>query len=355
MDKIYLRKTIKLMFAVPLAYCLMLVLDIDVGSDFLGLLLVYMSIWLFPDPIGLKKIILLKILWIGFLFLLAGAFTAALWGINSIVIFIYILLTGLGVLIWMPSEITTGNLCTGVYIGLLALTSTRPYTQAVYYFIVIAIGIVVGWSTERLFWPIFDQQGIEKQVSKTFLILQDLSDRAFQATDLSSARDDVPLQVLTGQADSSMRATMKALKIASMTGSLSPTDRDIWAQAIAIQGKLLAHLSAISQFFQDNRDNPLLQELDPELPTLGCSLSETFAGLSRAMVSQQAAGQLPNPSFDLQHLQTRLKEMREVDISQSFDLRSHLAIGLIEHGLESLVTDLTQTLTWQEKRRFTVQ
>ncbi len=218
----------------------------------------------------------------------------------------------------------------------------------------IAIGIVVGWSTERLFWPIFDQQGIEKQVSKTFLILQDLSDRTFQATDLSSTGDDIPLQVLTGQADSSMRATMKALKIASMTGSLSPTDRDIWTQAIAIQGKLLAHLSAISQFFQDNRDNPLLQELDPELPNLGCSLSDTFAGLSRAMVSQTAARQLPNPSFELQQLQTRLKGMREADTGQSFDLRSHLAIGLIEHGLESLVTDLEQTLTWEKKRRFTV-
>ena len=96
----------------------------------------------------------------------------------------------------------------------------------------------VGWSTERLFWPIFDQQGIEKQVSKTFGILQDLSDRAFPATDLSSAREDTPLQILTGQADSSLRATMKALKIASMTGSLSPMDRDTWSQAIAIQGRL---------------------------------------------------------------------------------------------------------------------
>ena len=354
MDKIYLRKTIKLMFAVPLAYCLMLVLDIDVGSDFLGLLLVYMSIWLFPDPIGLKKIILLKILWIGFLFLLAGAFMASLWGINSIVIFIYILLTGLGVLIWMPSEIATGNLCTGAYIGLLALTSTRPYTQAVYYFIVVAIGIVVGWSTERLFWPIFDQQGIEKQVSKTFRILQELSDRAFHCPDLNLAGDDAPLQILTGRADSSMRATNKALKIAAMTGSLSPMDRDTWAQAIAMQGRLLAHLSAINQFFQENRDNPLLQELAPELPNLGRSLSATFAELSLAMVSQQAAVQLSNPSFNFQQLQSRLEGMREEGADQSFDLSSRLAIGLIEQGLERLVSDLSQALTWEEKRPLTI-
>jgi hypothetical protein len=76
--------------AAPLAYSLMLVFDVDIGSDFLGLLLVYMSIFLFPNPIGLKGLILLKILWSGFLFMLAEAFTAGLWGVNSIVIFIFL-------------------------------------------------------------------------------------------------------------------------------------------------------------------------------------------------------------------------------------------------------------------------
>ena len=144
MDKVYLRKTIKIAFALPLAYSLMLVLDIDINSDFLGLLLVYMSIWLFPDPIGLKRVILLKLLSIVIMFVVAGAFTAGLWGINSIVIFIFALLMGLGLMAWMPSAIPTGNLCNGMYIGLLTLNSTKPFTQGAYYFLVILLGMAIG-------------------------------------------------------------------------------------------------------------------------------------------------------------------------------------------------------------------
>ncbi len=354
MDKIYLRKVIKLAFAVPLAYSLMLVLDIDINSDFLGLLLVYMSIWLFPDPIGLKRIIMLKLLWIIFLFVLAGGFTAALWGINSIVIFIFALLTGFALLAWMPSAITTGNLCNGMYLGLLTLNSPKPFTQGAYYFIVIALGMAVGWSVDRLFWPIFDQQGIERQVSQTFRILKELNDCAFHPTDISSTAKYISPSILASQADNSIRATNKALKISAMTGSLSPLDRDKWTEAIALQARLMAHMKAISQFLQDHRENALLSEIDPELSALGSSLSANFAELSVAMVFQKSAVQLSNPSFDFQHLQSRLTSMRETGIGKSFDLPSRLAIGLIERGLERLVTDLLEMERWQEIRRSNV-
>ena len=350
MDKIYLRKVIKLAFAIPLAYSLMLVLDVDIGSDFLGLLLVYIGIFIFPDPIRLKGFLLLKLLGIGFIFLLAGAFTAGLWGINSIVIFIFILLAGLGTLMWMPAEIANGNLCNGAYLGLLTLTSTRPYTQAAYYFLVVAIGIAVGLSVERLFWPIFDQQNIERQVSQTFRIFQEMSDRAFGQTELSSGGSSSPLSVLTSRGNSSLRAINKALKIASMTGSLSPLDRDRWTQAVALQGRLLTHLCAISQFLQENKENPLLHELDPELSALGHSLSSTFARLSMVTVSPEAKVQLPNPSLDFQNLQSRLTAMREAGAGGSFDLTSRLGIGLIERGIETLVTDISQVFAWQEKK-----
>ena len=123
---------------------------------------------------------------------------------------------------------------------------------------------------------------------------------------------------------------------------------------IRVQARLLSHLSAINQFQQENRNNPLLQELEPELSALGRSLSSTFAGLSTATVAPQAAVQFPNPSLEFQNLQSRLTGLSEAGADQPFDIASRLEIGLIDRGLERLVSTLNESLAWQARRCATV-
>ena len=180
-------------------------------------------------------------------------------------------------------------------------------------------------------------------------IFQDFSDRAFDRSDL----DCSSLKELTAQADSSIRATNKALKIAAMTSSLPQSDRDareVWMQVIAMQARLLVHLLAISRLLQDNRENLLLHELATELSALGESLSATFAGLSVAIVDQQPGKKLPSPELDFQRWQNQLNRMRTAGTTQSYDLASRLSVGLIEHRLEGLILDLSKILSWLERR-----
>ena len=228
------------------------------------------------------------------------------------------------------------------------------YTTAVYMLILFAITMGMGWLVERLFWPILDQPGVARQVSETFRIFQEFSDRAFQWTDVSTDGGDGSLAALSARAKRSIRATNKALKTAAMTSSLPLSDRDDWAQAIALQMRLLAHLVAINSLLQENRENTLLHRLAPELSALGHTLSVTFAGLSVAIVSQHPGIQLPSPNIDFQRWQTRLTNMRTAGTTQSYNLASRLALGLIEHRLEGLVKDTSKILAWLETRRSNV-
>ncbi len=354
MDKIYRRKLLKIAIATPLAFSVALVLDIQPSLSFLGPLFVFNTIWLFPDPIGLKRVLLLKLITLFLPMFLAGAFAAGLWGINSIVLFLFILLAGWGIQTWMPSAVNLGLLPLGIFLAVIVLNSSSPYTTAVYMFLLMSVGMGLGWLAERLFWPIFDQRGIERQVSETFQLFGDFSARAFQGAALRADGGDGSLEALTAQAKGVMRATNKALKVAAMTESLSPSERDSWGQAIALQGRLLVHLLAISGLLQQNRENSLLQELAPELSALGDTLSATFAGLSVAIVSPHPGIQLPSPEIDFQHWQARLKGIREAGTTRSFDLASRLAVGLIEHRLEGLVRDISNSMAWLETRRSNV-
>ena len=350
MDKTYRRKLLKIAIATPLALSVALVLDIESGLVFLGPLFVFSTIWSFPDPIGLKQVISLKLITLLLPLSFAAAFMAGLWGINSIVLFIFVLLGGWGIQTWMPSPISLGLLPTEMFLAVTVLNSSAPYTTAVYMLLLLAISLGLGWLVERLFWPIFGHQGIEVQFSKTFRIFQDLSDRAFDFSDL----DHSSLKDLTAQADSSIRATNKALKMAAMTGSLPQSDRDTreaWLQAIAMQARLLTHLLAISGLLQDNWENPLLEELAIELSALGESLSATFAELSVAIVDQQPVRQLPNPEREFIQWQNQLNNMREAGTTQLYNLVNRMAVGLIEHRLDGLISDLSKILSSLEKGR----
>ena len=212
--------------------------------------------------------------------------------------------------------------------------------------LLLAISSGLGWAVDRLFWPVLERQGIETQVSGTFRIFQELSDLAFQLTDISFEQADSSLKTLKARVNGSLQASNKALKTAAMTGGLSQSERDRGEQAIALQVRLLTTLLATGQLLQDNRDNPLLQELEPELSSLGRSLSATFAGLSAAMVSQQAEVQRLNPRGDFQRWQTRLAAMRAAGTTQSFNLVSRLMVGLLEYRLEELVADISKGLAW---------
>ena len=144
MDKIYRRKLLKIAIATPLALSVALVLDIDPGLSFLGPLMVFNLIWLFPDPIGLKGFILIKQLLLFLPVFFSAAFMAGLWGINSIVIFLFILLAGWGLQIWMPSAISLGLLPVGMYLATSVLNSSAPFTTTVYMLVLLAICLGVG-------------------------------------------------------------------------------------------------------------------------------------------------------------------------------------------------------------------
>ena len=351
MDQIYRRKLLKMAIASPLTITLALVLNLDLFMSFFCPLMAFIVIWLLPDPIGLKQVVVLKLVpSLAVLFLIA-AFMAGLWGMNSIVLFIYILLAGWAFQTLMPSVVSMGFLNLVIFLPMIVLVASNPYTKAVDLWLLMTIGFGMGWLVDRLFWPIFDQQNLEQQVSQTFRAFQSFSDFAFYRTDLGPDGGGRSLENLRDRADGSIRATQKALKTASAIGHLSPSERAAWEEAIALKSRLLAHLIASSHLLQDNRENPLLQELEPELSALGHGLRTTFAGLSEAIVAKQAAVQLPSPRLDFQRWQTRLTGMRAAETTRAFDLASRLAVGLIDHRLEALVTDLSKTLAWLETHR----
>ncbi len=151
MDKIYRRKLLKVAIATPLALSVALVLDIDPGLSFLGPLMVFNTIWLFPDPIGLKQFISLKLITLLLPMSFTAAFIAGLWGINSIVLLIFVLLAGWGIQTWMPSAVTLGFLPTEMYLAVTVLNSSAPYTTTVYMLVLLALALGLGWLVERLF------------------------------------------------------------------------------------------------------------------------------------------------------------------------------------------------------------
>ena len=350
MDKIYRRKLLKMAIATPLAFSVALVLDIDPGLSFLGPLFVFIAIWLFPEPIGLKKFMSVKLLSICIPMLFVGAFVGGIWGINSVVLFIFILLTGWGIQIWMPLSIKLGFLPMAMYLAATVLNSSAPYTTAVDMVILFVIALGLGYLVERLFWPILEQQSIKRQISETFILFKNLNDLTFQPKDLSSDVDNKSLKALAARANRSIRAANKALKTATITSSLAPSDMDAWAEMIALQRRLFENLLAISRLFQEYRENPLLHEFVPEFSVLGHSLSATFSGLSLAILSQNPLEQLPNPRIDFECWQKRLTSMRIAGATQSYNLANRLAVGLIEHRLDRLLTEISKSLTWLEIR-----
>ena len=275
-----------------------------------------------------------------------AAFMAGLCGINSIVIFILLLLIGWGVNRWIAMA-NIGLFYPSAFTAMMVLNSSSPYTTAVEMSLLITIAFGLAWLVDRLFWPVFGKEGIEQQISATFKIFRDMSDCAFYNIELSEGYVDR----LAARADASLRATRKALKTAAMSSGLSPFERDNWEQAIALQERLLTHLVAISRLLQDNRENPLLQELASELSALGNSLSATFARLSIATVDQQYKIQLSSPNIDFQNWQTRLTSIRRAGMTFSFDLADRLKVGLIEYGLEGLINDISESLVWLEAHR----
>ena len=62
MNKKTLYKLIKLAIAMPLAFSVALVLNIQASLSFFGPLYVFVVIWLFPDPIELKRFVVNKML-----------------------------------------------------------------------------------------------------------------------------------------------------------------------------------------------------------------------------------------------------------------------------------------------------
>ena len=251
----------------------------------------------------------------------------------------------------MPSALSLGLFSSAMFVTANVLMSSAPYTTVAYMIVLLGISLGLGWLVERLFWPIFDQQSIERQMSQTFRIFQELSDRTFPRTDLSTNGGDGSLEALYVQAKKSMRTSNKALKTATMTSSMPPSELNAWIEAIALQGRLFAHLLAISGLLQENRENSLLQELAPELSALGDSLSKIFAELSVVIVAKHPRIQLPNANIEFRQWQNRLTEIRVEGLTRSYNLPSRLMVGLIEHRLEGLMSETAKILSWLDKRR----
>lgn len=345
MDKIYLGKVVKMAIASSLGISLALVLNLDLFLSFFCPLMTFIVIWLLPDPIGLKRILLFKIIPPLAVMLFLGAFMVGLWGMNSIVLFIYVLLAGVLIKTLIPPIIRVAFMNMLIFFPMIVLVAPNPYTKAVNLWLLITMGFLLGWLVDRLFWPVFEQEGIKRQVSATFRMFEQISEKIFQNREFSL--DD--LTTLANRANSSMAKADKDLKTSAVTGSMNPAERDIWGQAIALQIRLLAHLLAISRLLQENKENPLLQELAPELRALADSLNSTFASLSVAVVSPQLRSQITNSNFQFQRWQDRLKDIRNGDINQSYSLGNRLAVALIEHRLQGMVKDLCQCLALLDK------
>ena len=167
MDKIYRYKLIKLAIAMPLVFSIALVLNIQASLSFFGPLFVFVVIWLFPDPIELKRFVVQKMLLVMAVVSIFAAFIASFSYINSVIIFLFILLTGWGIKIWIPVAVNLGLTPIGIFTAMAVLRSSAPYTTVVYMMILISVGVVSGLLVDSFFWPVYSSRVIEKQVSQT--------------------------------------------------------------------------------------------------------------------------------------------------------------------------------------------
>lgn len=344
MDKIYLHKVIKTAVAVPLSFNLVQVLDINPALSFGVPLLVFLLICHLPDPIGLKRVAAVKVAQFISSMLLVGAVMAGLWGGNVVSIFLAVFMFAWSTKTWSPAMLGMVPPC--MFYVTIVLLAPAPYAMAVEAILIIIVGIGFGWLVDRLFWPIFSQSGIEQAVSAVFQVFAEMSDLTSRPIEQRPG----DLDSLVARAEASLRGANKALKIAAMTGSLTVSEREAWGQVLAQQARLLGHLLALQMLLQENQANPLLQAIAIERSALGNSLQTTFAWLSVAIVSQPAEQERPNLTLHLQQWQSRLTRTLASGPTPSLDLASCLAVELIDHRLQGLVTDLSQSLAWLESR-----
>ena len=343
MDKVYRYKLIKLAIATPLAFSIALVLDIQASLSFFGPLFVFVIVWLFPDPIELKRFLIGQMLPLMAATSIFAAFIASFSYTNSVIVLLFILLTGWGIKIWMPVAVRLGLISMGIFIGTAVLRSSAPYTTAVYTMTLILVGIALGLLVDSLLWPVYSSQIVEKQVSQLFHLLESLGRDALNLDEDNSNFSSQNLQIEKG-----IQGISKGFKIAIMTHSLSSSEQQKWEQLIGLQKQMALHLQELRELTHKNQDDPLLNQLKPELSALNNTLSQTFLALATVTFSPASNQLFPNPQVSLQQWQNRLNKMRENGETQSFDLISRLRVGLIEHRLEGLVKTLCESITLLE-------
>ncbi|MGK7945616.1 MAG: hypothetical protein AB4058_14220 [Microcystaceae cyanobacterium] len=346
MDQVYRYKLIKLAIATPLALSVTLVLNIQASLSFFGPLYIFVVVWLFPDPIELKQIIIGKMIALFTVTSVFAAFIAGMTEVNSVIILAFVLLTGWVVKTWLSVSVRLGLLSLGIYLGIPVLVSSAPYTTAVYIMTLILVGVTLGWLVDRLFWPVYSSKIVEKQVSQLFHLLETLN-----RSILSPSGDQSDSSSLTLQIKATIKGIGKAFKIATMTNSLSSSEQQRWGNLIQLQRQIFLHLQELGELIQKYQYNPLLNQLRPELSDLNQTLSQTFLALATITLDSTSNLIIPNPNLNLQQWQNKLNEMRDNGETQSFNLTSRLIVGLIEHRLEGLVKTLCETITFLETSR----
>ncbi|MDJ0579439.1 hypothetical protein [Crocosphaera sp.] len=344
MDKVYRYKLIKLAIAIPLAFSVALVLDIQASLSFFGPLFVFVVILLFPDPIELKRFIVKKMLLVMAVASILAAFIASFSYINSVIVFLFILLTGWGIKNWIPVAVNLGLTPIGIFTAMAVLRSSSPYTTLVYMLVLISVGVAFGLFVDSFFWPVYSSQIVEKQVSQLFGTLEILSQDA-----LGFEEDDSKINSQNLQIEKQIKGINKALKIAVMTNSLSVTEQQKWEQLIILQKKTFLHLQELRKLIHTNKNNFLLNRIKPDIYPLNDTLSETLLTLANVTLNPTSNLLLPNPNINLQRWKNHLNKMRENGETQSFDLISRLNVALIEYSLEGLVKTISESITLVEE------
>ena len=241
--------------------------------------------------------------------------------------------------ILIPPAICLALLPLTAYNATTVLTSSTPYTSAVDNILLLSLGLGAGWLVERLFWPTNNKTILEKQISQTFKLLNQLSHLAFfQGVPSAAGIDSNSLEALNRQITTSISSNSKTVQTSFASGELAPNNRENWDKMISIQYQLLVQLLALLQLLKDNQDNELLQELTSELDKIGNNLQTCLIGLSSAMITPSPPK--VEPFLDLSPWQNRLKSLREQGKTQLFSLPKRLSISLIEHRLEGLAKAL---------------
>ena len=344
MDKVYRYKLIKLAIAMPLAFSVALVLNIQASLSFFGPLYVFVVIWLFPDPIELKSFVVNKMLLFMAFSSIFAAFMASFSYINSVIVFLFILLTGWGIKTWIPVAVNLGLTPIGIFTAMAVLRSSVPYTTVVYMLVLISVGVAFGLFIDSFFWPVYSSRIIEKQVSQLFRTLETLSQAA-----LNFDCDDSIYNTQNLQIEKQIQGIAKAFKIAIMTHSLSATEQQKWERLIGLQKKTFLHLQELIDLNHKNKNNTLLNRIIPELSPLTNTLSETLLTLANVTFNPTSNLLLPNPNINLQRWQSSLNEMRENGETQSFNLISRLNVALIEYSLQGLVKTLSESIALVEE------